>query len=51
MKMKSFTVGLPYGWETLKLLLSEPEKTLPFFPYFESLTGRSRTSSPLGGEV
>ncbi|WP_456453563.1 hypothetical protein [Thermococcus sp.] len=41
MKMKSFTVGLPYGWETLKLLLSEPEKTLPFFPYFESLTGRS----------
>ena len=36
MKSKSFEVELPYGWETLQVILSEPEKTLPFFPYFES---------------
>jgi len=39
MKSKSFEVELPYPWETLLLILSEPKKTLPFFPYFEKFEG------------
>jgi len=39
MKSKSFEVELPYPWETLLMILSEPEKTLPFFPYFEKFEG------------
>ena len=39
MKSKSCEVKLPYGWETLQIILSEPEKTMPFFPYFESIEG------------
>ncbi|WP_457741774.1 STK_08120 family protein [Thermococcus sp.] len=39
MKSKSWEVELPYPWETLVLILSEPKKTLPFFPYFEKLEG------------
>ncbi|NJE55131.1 hypothetical protein [Thermococcus sp. 21S9] len=47
MKSKSFEVELPYGWETLQVILSEPEKTLPFFPYFESFqNGRVRFKVP-----
>nr|WP_206203882.1 hypothetical protein [Thermococcus sp. 21S9] len=38
---------MPYGWETLQVILSEPEKTLPFFPYFESFqNGRVRFKVP-----
>ncbi len=37
MKIKSCEVELPHSWESLQVILSEPKKTLPFFPYFESL--------------
>ncbi len=39
MKTRTREVELPYGWETLLLILSEPKKTLPFFPYFEEFKG------------
>ena len=39
MKMKSWEVPISHPWESLQLILSEPKKTLPFFPYFESLEG------------
>lgn len=39
MKTKSWEVKLPASWESLKIILSEPEKTMPFFPYFESIEG------------
>jgi len=39
MKTKSWEVELPAAWESLKIILSEPEKTMPFFPYFESIEG------------
>ncbi|NJE10014.1 hypothetical protein [Thermococcus sp. MAR1] len=39
MKIRSYEVELPHSWESLQVILSEPEKTLPFFPYFESLHG------------
>ncbi|WP_343232455.1 hypothetical protein [Thermococcus sp. 5-4] len=38
-KTRSYEVELPHSWEGLQVILSEPEKTLPFFPYFESLHG------------
>ncbi|MEO2151732.1 MAG: hypothetical protein ABGW50_03655 [Thermococcus sp.] len=47
MKSRTSEVELPYGWETLQVILSEPEKTLPFFPYFESFKeGRVRFKVP-----
>ncbi|WP_297548850.1 STK_08120 family protein [Thermococcus sp.] len=47
MKSKSWEVELPYDWETLILILSEPEKTLPFFPYFEKFErGRVKFKVP-----
>jgi len=39
MKTRSWEVELPYGWETLLVILSEPKKTLPFFPYFDGIDG------------
>ena len=39
MKTKSWEVELPASWESLKVVLSEPEKTMPFFPYFEDMEG------------
>ncbi|WP_457750511.1 hypothetical protein [Thermococcus sp.] len=39
MKTKSWEVELPAPWESLKIILSEPEKTMPFFPYFEGIEG------------
>jgi len=39
MKSKSYEVDVSVDWEVLKTLLSEPRKTLPFFPYFESFKG------------
>jgi hypothetical protein len=39
MKTKGWEIELPYPWESLQVVLSEPEKTLPFFPYFESISG------------
>ncbi len=39
MKMKSWEVPISYPWESLQVVLSEPEKTLPFFPYFEGING------------
>ena len=39
MKTKSWEVELPASWENLQAVLSEPEKTLPFFPYFEGMEG------------
>ncbi|ASJ12194.1 hypothetical protein [Thermococcus thioreducens] len=39
MKIKSYEVELPHSWDSLQVVISEPEKTLPFFPYFESLHG------------
>ncbi|ANF23150.1 hypothetical protein [Thermococcus piezophilus] len=39
MKTKSWEVELIHPWESLEVILSEPEKTLPFFPYFESIEG------------
>ncbi|NJE06467.1 hypothetical protein E3E36_10005 [Thermococcus sp. M36] len=39
MKIRSYEVELPHSWEGLQVVLSEPEKTLPFFPYFESIDG------------
>ncbi|ACJ15925.1 hypothetical protein TON_0440 [Thermococcus onnurineus NA1] len=38
-KTKSWEVEIPHPWESLEVILSEPEKTLPFFPYFESISG------------
>jgi hypothetical protein len=47
MKTKSWVVELPYDWDTLVVVLSEPKKTLPFFPYFESFReGRVRFKVP-----
>lgn len=47
MRAKSYEVELPYGWETLQAVLSEPQKTLPFFPYFESFQdGKVRFKVP-----
>ncbi|WP_297506843.1 hypothetical protein [Thermococcus sp.] len=39
MKTKSWEVEVSADWETLRLILSDPKKTLPFFPYFEELRG------------
>lgn len=39
MKTKSWEVPISYPWESLQVILSEPEKTLPFFPYFEGIEG------------
>ena len=39
MKTKSWEVPISHPWESLQVVLSEPEKTLPFFPYFESIEG------------
>ncbi len=39
MKTKSWEVDLSADWETLRIILSDPKKTLPFFPYFEELKG------------
>jgi len=39
MKRKSWEVEIRHSWESLQVILSEPKKTLPFFPYFESLKG------------
>lgn len=39
MKTKTCEVELPYGWDVVVGVISKPEKTLPFFPYFESLEG------------
>ncbi|WP_297501931.1 hypothetical protein [Thermococcus sp.] len=39
MKTKSWEVNVSADWETLRLILSDPKKTLPFFPYFEELRG------------
>ncbi|WP_297476244.1 hypothetical protein [Thermococcus sp.] len=39
MKIRTWEVEVYYGWETLVLILSEPEKALPFFPYFEGMDG------------
>lgn len=39
MKMKSWEVDVSADWETLRIILSDPKKTLPFFPYFEELRG------------
>ncbi|WP_206203996.1 hypothetical protein [Thermococcus sp. ES12] len=36
-KTRSYEVELPHSWDSLQVILSEPEKTLPFFPYFENL--------------
>ncbi len=37
MKTKSWEVPISHPWDSLQLILGEPKKTLPFFPYFESL--------------
>ncbi|QDA32349.1 hypothetical protein FH039_05250 [Thermococcus indicus] len=39
MKTKSWEVEISHPWESLQVILSEPEKTLPFFPYFEDIQG------------
>ena len=39
MKTRSWEVEMPQPWESVKVILSEPEKILPFFPYFDSITG------------
>jgi len=39
MKIRSCEVELPHSWDGLQVVISEPEKTLPFFPYFENLHG------------
>lgn len=39
MKSKTFEVDLSYGWGSISWILSRPEKTLPFFPYFKELRG------------
>ncbi len=39
MKTKSCEVPISHPWESLQMILGEPEKTLPFFPYFESVHG------------
>ncbi|ASJ08961.1 hypothetical protein A3L11_06870 [Thermococcus siculi] len=39
MKTRSWEVSISHPWESLQVILSEPEKTLPFFPYFESIDG------------
>ncbi len=39
MKTKSWEVEVSADWETLRIILSDPKKTLPFFPYFEELRG------------
>ena len=39
MKTKSWEVPISHPWESLQMILSEPEKTLPFFPYFEGMDG------------
>ncbi|ASI99719.1 hypothetical protein A3L02_09170 [Thermococcus celer Vu 13 = JCM 8558] len=41
MKIRSCEVELPHSWNSLQVIISEPEKTLPFFPYFESLEGET----------
>ncbi|WP_297465131.1 STK_08120 family protein [Thermococcus sp.] len=47
MKSKSVEIDVPASWETLQVILSEPERTLPFFPYFESFqNGRVRFKVP-----
>ncbi|ACS33424.1 hypothetical protein [Thermococcus gammatolerans] len=39
MKTKTCEVDLPYNWDVVVRVISKPEKTLPFFPYFESIEG------------
>ncbi|MBP1912390.1 STK_08120 family protein [Thermococcus stetteri] len=35
MKSRGWEVDINADWETLKTILSDPKKTLPFFPYFK----------------
>ena len=39
MRTKTYEVELPYSWNVVVGVISRPEKTLPFFPYFESIEG------------
>ncbi|ASJ06883.1 STK_08120 family protein [Thermococcus pacificus] len=39
MKTRSWEVEVSADWETLRVILSDPKKTLPFFPYFGSIEG------------
>jgi hypothetical protein len=39
LKSRSWEVELNANWEALKTILSDPKKTLPFFPYFKEFRG------------
>jgi len=39
MREKVCKVELPHSWDSLKLIVSDPSRTLRFFPYFKDLRG------------
>ncbi len=39
MKEKSCKIELSHSWENLKLIISDPGRTLKFFPYFKDIRG------------